>query len=306
MSVNREDIVNCYRYILGRNPENEDGISYAINQFKDVDSLRKNMITSEEFSNIYRMMNIDIEKRKIQEEIQEKIDEVNLISSMYCYHPKKTNSSFFLPYVMTDFIQQTIFRSDNYYEIDNLEWVFKEFMSGVIGNDVKNSVACDIGANIGNHTLYFLNELSAKKVISFEPMLKTFNILRKNVDLNNLNDHVELHNVGVSNIEGNAESQQYDYTNIGASKINVGNGNIKLVTLDSIDIPELTMMKIDVEGMELNVLQGAVKTIEKTHPYIMLEAWGESINEVSKFLSDFGYKFKKMPMGLADYIFWIE
>lgn len=51
----------------------------------------------------------------------------------------------------------------------------------------ENKIVVDIGANIGNHTVFFANVCKAKKVYSFEPQEKVFEILKKNVEINKFN-----------------------------------------------------------------------------------------------------------------------
>lgn len=101
------------------------------------------------------------------------------------YKPKKTNSLFFLPFMFTDLIQRTIFLEDDYYESTKLRYVFTEYNRGYITSLVKkeNGVILDVGANIGNHTLYYANEIGAH-VISFEPVYNTFSILKKQIEIN--------------------------------------------------------------------------------------------------------------------------
>lgn len=53
--------------------------------------------------------------------------------------------------------------TDDYYESALLSKIFKEFRNGMIQEKVKAGIVADIGANIGNHTLYFLNEVQAQK-----------------------------------------------------------------------------------------------------------------------------------------------
>lgn len=69
--------------------------------------------------------------------------------------------------------------------------------------------------------------------------------------------------------------------------------------LDKVDF-----IKIDVEGFEKDVIDGALKTIDRTHPYIMLESWEDAgnINYIIEKLVGIGYRWKKFTK--ADYLFY--
>lgn len=124
------------------------------------------------------------------------------------YHPQKTNSTFYLPLLPVDLIQRIIFTSDDYYERETLDKVFRLYKNGIIGKMVSagEGVILDIGANIGNHSLFFCNEYKAKKVYCFEPMEKTFSILKKNIEINQLQEKVILNKFGLGNRDGRASA----------------------------------------------------------------------------------------------------
>ena len=98
--------------------------------------------------------------------------------------PQPLKSIFYLPYVKKDFIQQLIYRKKQYFEQENLDYICKKWENGLIGHTLKNSSVLDVGANIGNHTLYYLNECHAKSAYCFEPVPDTFRILSKNIEIN--------------------------------------------------------------------------------------------------------------------------
>ena len=77
-----------------------------------------------------------------------------------------------------EYVQKKIYYEKDYYERDILDEIKKNIPS--------NSVILDIGANIGNHTVFFCKECNAKKVYAFEPVSITFEILQKNIAINNL------------------------------------------------------------------------------------------------------------------------
>jgi len=245
-------------------------------------------------------------KTRRKQLLLEKVRREELAENGMCYSPKNTKSRFFLPYVNMDAIQSIILLSDNYFEIDMLEKIFTGYKDGKIAKDVKDGVVLDIGANIGNHTLYFANELDVAKVISFEPVEETFWILNQNIKLNNLQEKVELHCEGVSNISGKAMVGTYDYQNIGATPLALKkDGDINLVSVDEFEFDNVVFIKMDVEGMELNALKGAYKTIKRNHPYILVESFGSNFAEVKAFLSDLGYD-GYLELECSNYLFVYE
>lgn len=97
--------------------------------------------------------------------------------------------------VMDDYIGGIIRSTHDYYEKEVLEY-FKEYLP-------INGVIYDIGANIGNHTLYFSNYLGPKKVYSFEPAKELYDVLAFNVQANNLKN-VEVFNYAAGKENGEA------------------------------------------------------------------------------------------------------
>lgn len=161
-----------------------------------------------------------------------------------------------------------------------------------------NNVVLDIGANIGNHSLYFSSYFN--KCISFEPNPRTFELLKIN---SKLVDNVLPVNTGLSDEKGEAELN-ISFNNTGASSLSSdwnrsfdGKVRISLEVLDDVIDPEdkVDLIKIDVEGHEWFALKGAEKTIRKNRPLIVFE-YNASDSEtagdkdVLKLLNKFGYR----------------
>lgn len=137
-------------------------------------------------------------------------------------------------------------------------------------------VVFDVGANIGTHTLSFASLVQANGfVYSFEPQRIAFEFLSANILLNNLLNVFPMH-VGVSDKPGEILVPMINprvQTNSGAFAIE-GHGfgdSVRLITLDSIIVNRLNLIKIDVEGMEIKVLEGAKQLISKFRPIIFVE-----------------------------------
>lgn len=194
--------------------------------------------------------------------------------------------------IFDDYIGKLIKSSRGYYE--------EEILLNFIDYLPTNGVIYDIGANIGNHTIFFSKYLKPKMIISFEPSSENFSLLEKNVKDNNL-ENVILYNVavGLNNQKG---TLKFNKTNTGASKIieNVA-GNVDIVKIDDLEIELPNFIKIDVEGFEYNVLQGVEKCLEASSPTIWLEIHHENYTLVDNFLSK--YDYVQVDRWLDNYIY---
>lgn len=188
---------------------------------------------------------------------------------------------------INDYIQQQIIRFGTFYEFKQLKKI-SEYLP-------QNGIIIDAGANIGNHTLFFAKILQAKKIYSFEPIPLTFNILENNIKINNITDKVNLFNFGLGEIETFASVKSASPSNIGATyletQINDRHNSIKIKTLDSLNLEHVDLIKVDVEGMELSLLKGAVQLIKKCHPLIYIECHN-GYEIIQNELNSYGYSLE--------------
>lgn len=195
-------------------------------------------------------------------------------------------TKFYTPLYPVDFIQKHLVDKNEFFE----QHLLKELDQYL----PEDAIILDLGANIGNHTLYWLtaSTKNINKVYSFEPVKETFDILQKNIELNNLQDRVNIYNVGLYDKETNAEIAKFDMNNIGGTSLKEGNGDLILKRLDDIQIDEahIDFMKIDVENLELQLLKGGVQLINKFKPTIFIESWPDFYSKVNDFLIKNGYK----------------
>lgn len=231
-----------------------------------------------------------------------------LLRNDYVFQPKNLKSIFYLPYIRTDMIQKTIFRYKNYFENRSLSFLCKVWKDGIIGNAIKNKAVLDIGANIGNHTLYFLNECQAKFVYCFEPATDTFKILQRNVEINHLEEVTSLINAGVGSSSGKGCIRSSREGNTGFTVIEPSlDGDVRIVAIDDMNICEsIGLVKIDVEGFEVEVLEGMLKTIEQNMPFMMIEVDNTNQNSVFSILERYGYKHISLNIygKNANYLFY--
>jgi len=159
---------------------------------------------------------------------------------------------------------------------------YEEYESVLILRNVnKNSVAVDVGANIGYYTLLLAK--ICKKVYAFEPDKMCFEILLKNIKENNL-DNVVAINKAVSDEAGEADFV-VDEENLGNSKIDVRSQisdirKVETISLDNLLIKEkIDLIKIDTQGWEPKVILGAKRIIKKYKPIIFMEYSPQSYKE---------------------------
>ena len=173
-----------------------------------------------------------------------------------------------------------------------LDWVFSKESYNEL--NVRDKVVIDIGANIGDSSIYFaLN--GAKKVIAFEPFLNSFDLLVKNIDVNDLKDKIIPVNAGVggnrtivkieSNKDGDASSEiRVDRT-----------GDIELqifdlqTLLETFNINE-AIMKINCEGCEYDTFLNASCESLRKFEFVHIEYHYGKDNLLQK-LEKCGFKF---------------
>ncbi len=174
------------------------------------------------------------------------------------------------------------------------------------------TTALDIGAHIGTHTLTMAQQAGADgRVYAFEPQRKLHRELTRNMELNGLDNVVPLrYAVGAEAavIEMNAS----DGLNEGGTSVGRGGDRTELRTLDSFGFHNVSVMKIDVEGFEDPVLEGARQTIARERPVILVEilggfdfdrAWPEeraAIGQTIRTIEDMGYLVQRVSM--YDYV----
>jgi urease accessory protein UreE len=134
----------------------------------------------------------------------------------------------------------------------------------------------DIGANVGNHSIFVSTVIGGAGVVAFEPGLKQHAIFSVNIALNEAKDSVRLYRCGLS-----------DEARI------VGDLADEIVTLKSGDDllrdKEISFIKIDVEQYELAVLQCLEETLTKWPPKMLIEVGRSHEAAFHTRLTDLGY-----------------
>jgi FkbM family methyltransferase len=189
----------------------------------------------------------------------------------------------------------------------------------------QNMTFVDIGANQGEYTIFAAKRLIQGQVISFEPLSTSYNHLKENIKLNQFNN-VMTYNFALSDTKGYAKIYTSDDLEIHSS-FNEGlsslyQSNYRNALLEKVEVEvfdrvwknhnnlSLDIIKIDVEGSELPVLKGAINTIKKYKPLIILEINEETFQEAGYakdeliiFLENLNYKFSLIkPKGKTEEI----
>lgn len=172
---------------------------------------------------------------------------------------------------------------------------YEPFQSDLIMNLGNNSNHfLDIGANMGFYTLAMLKENKEIKIDSFEPQPKIFELMKENINQNNMmkeiGSRVKLHNFALSQKTGTLKMFVPSFTGSGGASFENLHSNTERVdeilvpvrTLDSVLSSKVDLIKIDVEGSELNVLQGASRIIRESNPTVVTEL-------LRKWMKPFGH-----------------
>jgi FkbM family methyltransferase len=137
-------------------------------------------------------------------------------------------------------------------------------------------VVLDVGANIGTHTVFFSRQVTQQGfVIAFEPQRIVFQNLCANLALNGL-VNAWARQQGVGRQAGAARLPVFDPStpmNFGGVRL-TGHGEgepVQIVSIDDLSLPRCNLIKIDVEGMEREVLEGARQTIGRHRPVLFVE-----------------------------------
>jgi FkbM family methyltransferase len=169
----------------------------------------------------------------------------------------------------------------------------------------RGGIYVDVGSNIGNHAVFF-GRFCAGHVVAIEPNPRLHAVLTRNIESNGLAAKTTIVPVGISDVDaiGAMTLRDEHQENIGASHIVPGAqpaDGAEPVTLRRLDgvlddldgsLPPLpiTLLKIDVEGMEMGVLRSAVQLLRRHRPQIFVELiTREAVTDASAFLAEFGY-----------------
>jgi FkbM family methyltransferase len=176
----------------------------------------------------------------------------------------------------------------------------------------QGDVFLDIGANVGFFTVIAARLVGVSgSVVAFEPVPSNAALIRRNARINGF-WNVAVHEAAASSTAGKAELILAEFAG-GASLASVGSPpdasgrmEVRTITVDGLIaaglIPAPSLVKIDVEGAEHEVLLGMRETLKRCRPNLLLEFDGCTVLEVeekvgrsSELLESLGYRIRTMP-----------
>lgn len=171
---------------------------------------------------------------------------------------------------------------------------------------VDGTTVIDIGTNIGETLLNFARINKRGLNIGFEPVPFLYEMASRNIALNPF-DNIRLENLGLSDTKQTLSFRQSNENNSGGIYLtpakNASEGVVNVIPFDDYvaknSLDNISLIKIDVEGFEMNVLRGASDTLRRFMPDLFVEIndgflrrQGSSASELFSFLSTLGYMFR--------------
>jgi FkbM family methyltransferase len=193
-----------------------------------------------------------------------------------------------------------VIRGGGLYESYIFDWIQK--------NNIKTEGTriIDVGANVGNHTLEFAHLVGETgQVYAFEAQRIVYYMLCGNIAMNGF-ENIHAFNFAIGDQNDTIVSietpdfHSKETINVGSmhvkKRISLGDSIAEVRTVDSFGLDNTSIMKIDVEGFEPFVLDGAKDTILNCKPIIFIEIWDANLNfhgftpgDVYDRLDDLGY-----------------
>ncbi len=140
-------------------------------------------------------------------------------------------------------------------------------------------VAVDVGAHVGLFSFWMVRDFA--EVAAFEPVAAHRECWRANVPKRAQD---ALYGCALGAKDGSVRLEPRDASSSGGTQI-VGQGDIPMHTLDSFGLRAVDLLKIDCEGFEFDVLQGAAETVDRCHPVVIVE-------QRPKLVGTFGHSHK--------------
>ncbi|MGI3170953.1 FkbM family methyltransferase [Pseudooceanicola sp. C21-150M6] len=187
----------------------------------------------------------------------------------------------------TDIIQNTHVRG-RFFEAGSLEKL-KRILK------VANPRILEVGANIGNHVVWYSKHLDPARIYPVEPNPDALRLLEDNIDANGIGGYVDRRGMGygAGRSSGRFRTQQDNADNLGATRLVADDGGgIETKTLDALmGEDRVDFIKIDAEGMEFDVLDGAQALIARDRPVIWIEVKRENMLAFAQaWCRDAGYR----------------
>jgi len=176
----------------------------------------------------------------------------------------------------------------NFYEVQR-----NGLLSYIYATEKKGGKIIDIGASIGNHSLFFAAVMQAEELHSIEPHPDSYNHLCENMKSNNLTLAGRIYHMALGEKPGLCFMQSESETNVGMMQVKENaEGNVHIMTIDSRTFFEgYDIIKIDVEHYNEQLLKGAKETFTRGKGNIYIEAETPEVLAVTdKYMNEYGYQ----------------
>ncbi len=238
-----------------------------IHRIRDFDSIfrsrkKLNLLCYVLLRQIIKLLGVD--ERKIIRLIRE--NQINLYNYTFLTRAKTLDFLFF----------------SKFYEPETTRYILKK----------RGRVFIDIGAHLGRYSI--LASKNFEKIYAIEPHPLNYKMLRKNLQHNNVKNVYAI-NIALSSKNTYVYLSDLD-VNTGAVKVSdKGRIKVRAFKLDYlieemlyIDIMQIDLIKIDAEGHEFEILEGALNLLKKGNPILIIES--ENPRKLEDILSNFGFK----------------
>jgi FkbM family methyltransferase len=196
------------------------------------------------------------------------------------------------PYVLKPMLEGKVYEEDYLQRIRDLG---------------RAGVYVDVGAHLGTHTVWFAMQCPSTHVHAFEPVARFARAVRTNVELNGLSGQVTVHEVGLAGSRhGEASNHLSREHAVGMSTDEPVAFDVLFPTarLDDLVRDRVAVIKLDVEGMEPQVLAGARRILDRDRPEVFAEAFTAVEREaLDRALRPYGYRNAGKVSGTGQPVF---
>jgi FkbM family methyltransferase len=182
---------------------------------------------------------------------------------------------------------QNVIRSGQFYETEELELIVE------FADNPKRIL--DVGANIGNHSIYFAHRFNADLTIPVEPNPVVVPLLRANAGLNwHRSFDLSLVGYGFSDRSATGVSSMLSPANLGGAKLQVDEGGSIPIIAADVALPGMAfdLIKIDVEGMEREVVSGMAAILARSKAVVFIEVLFKHVDSTIAQLGSLGYVYR--------------
>jgi FkbM family methyltransferase len=178
-------------------------------------------------------------------------------------------------------------------------------------------IAIDGGANIGVHTVEWAKAMTGwGSVLAVEAQERIYYALAGNVAINNCFNATVI-NAAISSESGTLQIPNPNYflpSSFGSLELRQRAGNefigqqidyanntviVRKVTIDEINLPRVDFIKLDIEGMEMEALEGARQTIDRSVPILLIERIKADGAQLTQWLEGRGYQVMQVGINLV-------